>query len=134
MQYPVVLAVDFGTKRIGLAISRGSLAEPLKIISVTDQASNEIRAICKAEVVEKIVVGVSENTMGEMSKKFAHELEAVTQLPVFLMDETLSSRTVTDKLQSLPRSSRKSAPGRRQAIDDLAAAEFLQQWLDESNN
>jgi putative transcription antitermination factor YqgF len=121
---PVLLAIDFGTQRIGLAISRGTLAEPLKIIENTPQAISEIQRITSDECVEKIIVGISENEMAEKTRQFVLELQKHITLPVEFTDETLSSHTVHQKMQSAPKSKR------GQHIDHLAAAEFLQEYLD----
>lgn len=120
------LAIDFGTERIGLAISRGTLAEPLAIISARDNPIQTIRRICDEEAVEQLVVGLSENTMAEKTRVFAEQLEADLGLPVAFMDETLSSKTVAGQLKDAGASLKR----RQQPIDDLAAAHFLQEWLD----
>lgn len=123
---PVTLALDFGTKRVGIAISRGSLAEPLQIIANDEHTLAEIARIATTEQVEQIVVGVSENVMAELSTAFAAQVGQVTALPIKLWDETLSSYAVGEKLKNPG----VSAHRRQRAIDHLAAAEFLQDYLD----
>lgn len=122
-----VLAVDYGRQRIGLAISRGTLAEPLQIIDATQLPIPEIAQICVDEGVGQLVVGVSENVMAEESRAFGQQLAAKTDLPVTFVDETLSSKTVAQRLKESNASLRR----RQQPIDDLAAAVFLQDWLDD---
>lgn len=125
--YPTpVLAVDYGRQRIGLAISRGMLAEPLRIISATQAPVAEIAQICVDEGVGQLVVGVSENVMAEESREFGQQLAAETGLSMTFVDETLSSKTVAVRLKE----SGASLQRRQQPIDDLAAAVFLQDWLD----
>ncbi len=126
MQYPVVLAIDFGTKRLGLAISRGSLAEPLKIIANNDQTLEQINSVLLAEAVSAIIVGLSENKMAELTREFVAQLHQMTSLPISLVDETLSSHSVHQKTLE----SGMSQHHRRQPIDHLAAADFLQEYLD----
>jgi putative transcription antitermination factor YqgF len=127
-----VLAIDFGTVRIGLAISRYTLAEPLKIIANDDKMFSNIQEICVSENVKKIVVGVSENEMAVLTKKFAGELEGEiadnweNKPTIEFMDETLSSHSVHQKLKTAKKSKRGAD------IDHLAAAEFLQEWLEEN--
>src|SRR5260221_5199076 len=126
---PSVLAIDFGTQRIGLAISRGTLAEPLKIIENPTHAVDdprvvaEIKKVVDDEHVTQLVVGLSENTMAEKTRQFAQELQAQIKLPLEFVDETLSSHAVHEKLQFAGRAKR------GQPIDHYAAAEFLQEWL-----
>lgn len=121
------LGIDYGTKRIGLAISRGTLAEPYQIIDATQEPIKAIHSICQAEGIEQLVVGMSENTMAERTRDFARELESEVKLPVTFVDETLSSYIVATKLKEMGASLNR----RQQPIDDLAASLFLQEWLDE---
>ncbi len=130
MTYPVILAIDYGTVRIGLAISRGSLAEPLLIWSSNQLALfDNIARVCKEENVWKIIVGLSENEMAEKTKEFVEELKQHTNVPIEFVDETLSSHTVHQKV--LETGMKQSQ--RQQPIDHLAAAEFLQEYLDSQN-
>jgi len=124
--YPIILAIDFGTKRVGVAISRGTLAEPLQIIPHDDQLFAELLKIIECELVSEIIVGLSENHMADLTREFVDELRKHSQIPISFVDETLSSHTVHQKtLQGgMPQSQR------RQPVDHLAAAEFLQEHLD----
>lgn len=125
-QAPTILAIDFGTVRIGVAISRGTLAEPLIVLANSDQVFEQIAAICQQEQVTHLVVGLSENTMALLTQNFAKKLQEYVKLPLEFMDETLSSHTVGGKLKARGLSLQK----RQQAIDAFAAAEFLQEYLD----
>ncbi|MCA9369191.1 MAG: Holliday junction resolvase RuvX [Pseudomonadales bacterium] len=121
---PTTLAIDFGTVRIGLAVSRATLADPLEIIPNDETVFTRIKKILSEENIEQIVVGLSEQEMAEKSRGFAAELAKHTDLPIFFTDETLSSKTVHEKLQTAKKSKRSGH------IDHFAAAEFLQQWID----
>jgi putative transcription antitermination factor YqgF len=126
MTYPVILAIDYGTVRIGLAISRGSLAEPLTIFTNDQTSFSKIETILSQQNVARIIVGLSENEMAEKTQAFVEELKRHTNIPIELVDETLSSHTVHQKvLESGMKQSQ-----RQQPIDHLAAAEFLQEYLD----
>lgn len=122
---PTTLAIDYGTKRVGLAISRGSLAEPLEIVP-TEDAVEHIQQLCHQEKVARLLLGLSENVMAEKTKVFAEQLQRELLLPITFVDETLSSHTVHQKVLE----SGMSRSERAQPIDHLAAAEFLQEWLD----
>lgn len=118
-----VLAIDFGTQRIGLAISFGTLADPLTIIP-NDQ--NAITYICKViddYKINQILVGISENEMAKKTQEFVAYLKRMINIPIELQDETLSTATVRLKLSEANLS-------QKQRVDHLAAAEFLQEWLD----
>ena len=127
-----VLAIDYGTVRIGLAVSRYTLADPLEIIPNNENKFEKIRQVCLENEVAKIIVGMSENEMAEKTKEFVTELQEEIfkswerQPTIEFFDETLSSKSVHQKLQSAKKSKRSSH------IDHLAAAEFLQDWLDQN--
>lgn len=122
---PRTLALDYGTVRVGVAISRGTLADPLTILANDAALFDEVLTIIKDEEVAQVVVGVSENEMAQKSQDFANELKKRTQVPIQCVDETLSSKLVHEKLQFAKKSTR------RGPIDHFAAATFLQEWLDE---
>ncbi len=121
-----VLAIDFGTSRIGLAVSRFDLAEPLKIVKNNEQTIGQIRNIVEQEKIELSLVGLSENKMAQRTKDFAKKLVAEITIPLEFVDETLSSKNVHQKLADSPMKLKK----KQGPIDHYAAAEFLQEWLD----
>ena len=128
-----ILAIDYGLARIGLAISYVGLAEPLKVISndisyknsiIGPRALDEIKEIIEREEVKKIVLGISEQEMAKKTLAFFDFLKPLISLEIVLIDETLSSYEVQQKLQDLPKKHR------RQAIDHYAAAIILENYLD----
>ena len=127
-----ILAIDFGTVRIGLAISRYTLAEPLEIIPNNELKFSKIKEICITEDVKRIIVGMSENEMAKKTEVFADELrdeiksDWENKPELEYMDETLSSHSIHEKMKFAKKSKRSAD------IDHLAAAEFLQEWLDEN--
>jgi putative Holliday junction resolvase len=122
---PSTLAIDYGTKRIGVAVSGGSLAIPLEIVPNTDRAIARLQEIIAERAIEQLVVGLSEGAMAEQTRAFVSNLQKSIALPVHFADETLSSHAVHAKLRQAKSSKR------REPIDHFAAAEFLQEWLDE---
>lgn len=135
--YPKVVGIDYGTRRIGVAVSYGSLAEPLLVINnagsektdnqvVIESALHEIAGICQVEGAVEIVVGVSEQEMADKTARFAQLLQRLTHLPVCLTDETLSSQTAEHKLRDA------QAPRKKRAgkIDHFSAALILEEWLE----
>jgi len=118
-----VLAIDFGTVRIGLALSYGTLADPLTIIPNDNQAISYICKLIMDYQVNTVVVGISENEMAKKSQQFVDRLRQVVSTPIILTDETLSTKTVRSKLAEQKKS-------QKRPVDHLAAAEFLQEWLD----
>ena len=134
-QNKTVLGVDYGTKRIGLALSRAGLAIPLFVISNYENPKSKqipilkIKEICKTEEVGLIIMGLSENGMAEKTKEFAKRLEEEIDLPLEFADETLSSQVAERKMRvGGMKQSRRAQP-----MDHYAAAEILQEWLDVNN-
>ncbi len=118
------LGIDYGTKRVGLAISHGSLAEPFQILSNDQNLYSSLVKVVEDELVEGVVVGISENEMAMKTTAFAEELRKHIDLPIYFADETLSSNTVEQRLLSAKKKTR-SGP-----IDHYAASVILQEWLD----
>lgn len=125
-----ILAIDYGTKRIGLACSYGTLAEPLKIIPYTEgkpaSAIAHIRSLCEQEMIELILVGISENTMARKTRTFIKLLKHTIEIPIIEVDETLTSQEARKKTASKQRGKHKNDV----PVDHYAAALFLQEWLD----
>ena len=127
-----ILALDYGEARIGVAVSRGSLAEPLLILANSPETIDQIFELIKSENIGTILVGLSENKMAERTKEFVANLQnfLTTQLddeiPVVFFDETLSSQEVA---QMLAKSGKKKSD-RRQPQDHYVAAYLLDQYLE----
>lgn len=119
-----VLALDFGTKRIGVAISFGSLAEPLVVIQYDqlDQAIAQIQQLCLDHRVTQLVIGLSENQMATQTKQFGERISQICQLPIEYVDETLSSKQVLNSFKD--RKKHHKGP-----IDHLSASLILEEWL-----
>lgn len=124
-----VLGIDYGEKRIGLAVSdySGSFARELKIVSPV-VFFRELTGLLQELEVEKIVLGWPLNMSGEKSQKtleveeFKAKLETKTDIPVILIDERLSSQMASH------------LPGGNRNIDSLAAQIILQNYLDKQKS
>ena len=131
-----ILAVDYGHKRIGLALSdeTGTLAKPLYIVPhvsrVVDAAQVAERAA--AHGAGRIVVGVSYhedgllNTAGHSAARFAETLRQQTDLPIVLWDESFTTQDARAVRMAVG-GSRKRRGGH---LDEVAAALLLQNYLD----
>ncbi|HQM15807.1 MAG TPA: Holliday junction resolvase RuvX [Candidatus Woesebacteria bacterium] len=119
-----ILAMDFGTKRIGVAISYGSLAEPLMVIEYNqlDEAIAQIQELCVKHQISLIVIGLSESQMAVQTKQFGEKIIHTCQLPVDYVDETLSSKQV----RNIFKDNKKHLNG---PIDHLSASIILEEWL-----
>jgi putative Holliday junction resolvase len=131
-----ILAVDPGSKNIGLAISdpTGTIASPLTIlkhVSRSDDASKIIHLAVEYKA-ELIIVGQAldddgvPNFEGRKAARLAGALRAQTDLQVGLWDESFSTRTAQTARRELGSPKQK----RKGHMDDLAATVILQSYLD----
>jgi len=122
-----VLCVDYGTVRIGLAVSDplGTTAQPLDVVSEIEEVVERARELD----VSEIVIGLPLRTSGragpeaEAVKAFAREVEKASGIAVHLWDERLSSAQAERVMGG-------SARKRRGSVDKVAAAIVLQSYLD----
>jgi len=130
-----VLALDVGSKRIGVAVSDplGITAQGLETIQRQNKRKDRdaLRAVLKRYDVGEIVVGLplrlsgAEGTQSERMRAFAEELRAQFGLPVHLWDE----RWTSTEANRLLRETNLSIAKRSQAVDRMAAVLILQGWL-----
>lgn len=141
IQYPI-LAIDYGTKNIGLAISdfKGLVAKPLEILKVTpknsyDKIIEKIAEIAEQNKVQTILLGkpqifeVNHQKTLKKINSFEKKLQKGVKLPIINYDESYSTVTAQDMLLYTSQSSRKS----RKKIDSVAAAVFLQEFLNSNS-
>jgi putative transcription antitermination factor YqgF len=120
-----VLALDYGTVRVGVALSYASLAQPLTILDNNQYLFKTIVDLAQQHHVTQIVVGESENQMAKKTKDFVAKLKKIITLPITLVDETLSTHQVRHYLKTHP------PAHRSKHLDHLAAAVILQNFLDD---
>jgi putative Holliday junction resolvase len=132
----IVLALDPGTKRIGMAVTdpRGTFALPLEPVAVDARGGHLARLAAAAAErrVERIVVGLplkldgGEGPAARAARAFAAEVGRAAGVPVELFDERLTTAQAEREL--IGRGVRRER--RRERIDSSAAALLLQSWLD----
>lgn len=134
------LGIDFGERRIGLALSDpdGALAVSLTTLERRNDRSAlaQIAEIVRREGVERLVVGEPVGLDGvrgaaaERARRFAARLAAATGLPYRMADEALTTRTARERMVAagidVQRALRRD-PGR---LDAAAAQILLQDVLD----
>ena len=136
----MVLGIDFGDSRTGFAIS-----DSLEIMASTVETFKEknmkkvvLRAVELLEEhhADKIVLGFPKNMngtvgdRGKKSQKFAKELRALTDVPVVLWDERLT----TVSAHNLMNETNVRGQKRKDSVDKIAAAFILQSYLDSQKN
>lgn len=120
------LGIDFGLKKIGLAMSAGELASPWQIIDVrnfTDAVEKISRIIVDGDY-NKVVVGLPEGKTGKNVAGFVNAL-GKRGFKVDIADETLSSQKALETMIETGIRRRK-----RHHEDAYSAAEILQNYLD----
>jgi putative Holliday junction resolvase len=139
------LGVDFGRRRIGLAVSDASavLARPWRTLDAGDSARASAHAVVRVLAdlndpleadapVGAIVVGLPRRLDGRdneatgPARALAEALRTLTGLPVFLQDERLTSREAERLLAEREPDWRR----RKERLDAAAAAIILQDFLD----
>ena len=129
-----ILAIDYGEKRVGIALS-----DPLRIISkpfcVLENNENlfvDINKIISEQQVEKIVLGIPYNLKGEDShktievKQFGEELKGKISLPIIFWDERYSTVEANESLEKMGYSVMEA----RKVVDKVAASIILKNFLE----
>ncbi len=141
-----ILGIDFGTKRIGIAMSdeNAVFAFPKEIVLNNKDAFDRIEKIIKEENVKEVVIGESVDFSGKLNalsariEVFILELKEKFGLPVHKQKEFLTSVEARKPIhQKGERSSSQAHSKIKQIksgrIDAKAAALILQRYLDKKN-
>jgi len=112
------LGIDYGEKRIGLAISdeEGVFAFPHKTIQNSESILKDVKEVCEQESVGEIVLGIPVSLSGGYSaqaktvQRFGDELGVATNIPIEYENEVFTTKIAK--------------------TDSGAAALILQIWLD----
>jgi putative holliday junction resolvase len=131
-----ILALDYGTKRIGVALSDELkwTAQPLETFErrALDWDVAHIAALVTAHDVERVVLGFPLQLDGREGpavlamREFAVKLEAGISVPIVLWDERMTTKAAEDLLIAADVSRKK----RKGAVDRVAAAILLQSYLE----
>lgn len=134
-----LLGFDFGLRRIGIATGQGitNTATPQTVILARDGEPdwNDIQQLIVKWRPEAIVVGIpldmydQETSITIAAKKFAQALKQRTQLPVFGINERLSSEAAKERL--MESGGMRKVP--KQGLDAISAQIILEDWLNEYN-
>ncbi len=137
-----VLGIDYGARRIGLALSdaTATLASPWRMLQRPPSEADTLHMLIteimslknEADGLAAVVVGWprrldgSPNDQTPVVQRFAQSLKATIDVPVILQDERLSSTEAEARLARREKDWRK----RKQQLDAAAAAIILQDYLD----
>lgn len=131
------LGLDLGSRTLGISTSdsTGTIASNYGVIRHQEEYKRLIKEV--VSLVEELKIGAvvlgfpknmnnSIGPKGELSLKFQKELEKVLDIPVYLQDERLSTKSATDMLIHADVSRKK----RKTVVDSVAATIILQTFLD----
>ena len=132
-----LLAFDFGTKRIGVAVGN-SITATARPLTTVQEEKNELRFAAIAALLAEwqpaaLVVGLPCNDDGtphemtQLCRRFANRLKGRFNLPVILVDERYTSAAASSELDAA------GVHGIRQKplLDQYAAQQILQAYFDE---
>ncbi len=121
-----VLALDYGSARIGCAVSdaTGTLATPIEAIEPPEVA--RVAALIEQREVDQVVVGMPVSLSGveghqaEVTRGFCSELSQAVEVPVETWDERFTTRMAAQTRRET---------GAGSAEDSIAAAHLLETYL-----
>lgn len=131
------LGLDLGSRTLGIATSdaTGLIASTYGVIRHQEEYKrlvSEVVRLVKELKIDAVVLGFPKNMnntvgpKGELSLKFQKELEKVLEIPIYLQDERLSTKSALDMLIHAD----VSRKGRKKVVDSVAATIILQTFLD----
>lgn len=135
------LGLDLGSRTLGIAVSdaTGLIASTYKTIrheEEYDRLLEEVKKLVDELKIGAIVLGFPKNMnntigpKGELSLEFKDKLEKIVDVPIYLQDERLTTKSATDML-IIGNVSRKN---RKKVVDSVAATIILQSYLDRKGN
>jgi putative Holliday junction resolvase len=129
------LGVDYGTVKVGLALSDELkiLASPYKVIPSTASLAEDVAAIVEENGVDLIVVGMpyydgAETGTTAKVRAFTERLRTLVAVPIYFWDESFSTRFARSRM--IDAGVRKKKRTARGTSDTWAAAIILQEFLD----
>lgn len=131
-----ILGIDYGARRIGIAVSDPSkiIAQGITVVENSPQMYNHLRQLINEYNIEKIVIGMPLNLKGEKGnqagkvEQFIAQLKDNFGLEVIKIDERFTSRIAQQTIRSLGVS--KKSRQIKGKVDQIAAALILQDYLD----
>jgi putative holliday junction resolvase len=132
-----ILGIDYGSRRVGLALSDplGIIAQPIDAVKQSNALIADLRNIVERDHVHVIVVGMPLNLKGQAAQtaqevqRFVEQLRAELQIEVATWDERFTT-TIAQQTMITMGTKRKERQKKNGRIDSMAAAVMLQDYLD----
>lgn len=129
-----IMAFDFGTQKMGMAVGQSLIASthPLALFPMKDGIPNwdELLKIVKSHQPGLFLVGLplnmddSESELSTRARKFARRLRHQTNIETWMVDERLTTREARDELDHYQAQGR----GKKLSADSIAAALLIESW------
>jgi putative Holliday junction resolvase len=126
-----ILALDIGAVRVGVAVASASvrLARPLVTLNHDETVFERIKGLCIEHNISELVCGLPRGLDGQETSQtayargFASKLPSLVGLPVYLIDEALTSKQAKEELNN------RGKPYKKGDVDALAATYILEDYL-----
>lgn len=120
-----LLAIDYGTKTIGLAYSVNDIIFTLKPVKNDSSLISNLQKILKDYHIDKIYIGLSEGEFADQTRVFTNKLSTVLKLPIETVEEAVS----TIEADVIFKKNKKNIKNYKKQIDSVAAAVILNRVL-----
>ena len=126
-----ILGIDYGRKKIGLAIgeTETGLVEPIGILPSAKFKAQSAK-LCQDNDIKVIVIGITGGEIDEEIKTFGRKLEKETGLAVEFFDETLT----TQDAQKILGQTGRNKKYKKKMEDAISAAIMLKSYLERGNH
>ncbi len=121
------LGVDYGRRRIGLALGEKGMVRPLTVMRKDSSLWEKLARLCQEENIDRIVLGWCEDLQPDIGEFFSH-LSRIC--PVIKVDETLTTKKGVDKMIQEGMSRKK----RQKEKDVFAAMAILEDFFQGGEN
>ncbi len=127
-----ILAIDYGEKRIGIALSDETKKIALPKEHILNKEKVAILRLIAENEVDEILIGLPKNLAGQETtaagqvRRFASWLKKSVKLPIHFIDERFTTREAAAKLRG---EHRLRGPKLRAAVDSMSAQILLQAYL-----
>jgi putative Holliday junction resolvase len=119
------LGIDYGTKRIGVAVSIQGVIQPLVTLKNSPQFIEKLQQIISDYKIDQIYVGISQGAIAAQTKKFVKQLQDMLTLPISTVEEAVS----TVEADSIFITNKKRRKDYQKTIDAIAAAVILKRVI-----
>ena len=119
------LSIDYGSKRIGIAISTQGIIEPFSVVKNDSNFLTYLKNTISGNKIEKIFIGVSEGLFAQKTLEFVKYLKKNISIPIETVEEAVS----TIEADKIYLANKKSKKDYKNKIDAIAAAVILKRVI-----